>query len=84
MDYEALYEDLVKVLEDLMEKNRDAPILVEGERDVRALRSLGFHGDVRALNRGGTIFGLCEALARERRGAIILTDWDAKGGRLAR
>jgi len=84
MDYETLHEDLQRVLEDLIEKNRDVPIIVEGEYDRRALHELGVLGDIRILNRGNSILGLCEAITREHREAIILTDWDVRGGRLAR
>ena len=84
MDWEELHQDLSKVLEDLAEKNRLAPIIVEGEYDRRALRALGVEGDVRLINEGSTIFGLCESIAASHREAIILTDWDVRGGRLAR
>src|SRR5437016_13684488 len=84
MDWEQLHADLEKVIEDLAEKNRDAPIIVEGEYDRRALRALGILGLVRLINEGSTIFGLCESIANGHREAIILTDWDVRGGRLAR
>src|SRR5438034_10392546 len=84
MDWEELHRDLSKVLEDLADKNRLAPIIVEGEYDRRALRALGVEGDVRLINEGSTIFGLCESIAASHREAIILTDWDVRGGRLAR
>src|SRR5438128_6849085 len=84
MDWEQLHVDLEKVIEDLAEKNRLAPIIVEGEYDRRALRALGVEGDVRLINEGSTIFGLCESIAASHREAIILTDWDVRGGRLAR
>src|SRR2546426_7734044 len=84
MDWEQLHQDLEKVLEDLAEKNRQAPIIVEGEYDRRALRALGLMGAVRLINEGTTIFGLCESIATDHREAIILTDWDVRGGRLAR
>ena len=32
----------------------------------------------------GAVFGLCELIAAHHREAIILTDWDVRGGRLAR
>lgn len=83
-DWERLARDLEKVLEDLIERNRDAPVIVEGEYDRRALRALGVDGDVRMVNEGSTIFGLCESIASRHRTAIILTDWDVRGGRLAR
>jgi 5S rRNA maturation endonuclease (ribonuclease M5) len=84
MDWEQLHQDLSKVLEDLAEKNRRAPIIVEGEYDRRALRALGLKGDVRLVNEGSSVFGLCESIAAGHREAIILTDWDVRGGRLAR
>ncbi len=84
MDYAELHEDLDQVLDDLIEKNRSAPIIVEGEYDRRALRELGVHGDIRVLNRGNSVLALCEEIAREYREAIILTDWDVRGGRIAR
>jgi dTMP kinase len=84
MDYVELHEDLERVLDDLIEKNRSVPIIVEGEYDRRALLELGVLGEIRVLNRGNSILALCEDLAREHREAIILTDWDVRGGRLAR
>ena len=84
MDYEQLHEDLKRVLDDLIEKNEAAPIIVEGEYDRRSLRGLGIEGEIRLINEGSTVFGLCESIARRHREAIILTDWDIRGGRLAR
>ena len=75
MDYVELHDDLERVLDDLIEKNRFVPVIVEGEYDRRALHELGVLGDVRVLNRGNSILALCETLAREHREAIILTDW---------
>ncbi len=84
MDYAELRDDLDKVLDDLIEKNRSVPVIVEGEYDRRALRELGLLGDIRVLNRGNSVLALCESIALEHREAIILTDWDVRGGRLAR
>ena len=84
MDYVQLREDLDRVLDDLIEKNRSVPIIVEGEYDRRALYELGVRGDIRVLNRGNSVLALCETIAREHREAIILTDWDVRGGRFAR
>lgn len=84
MDPEELLESLTAALEDLAEANRTAPILVEGESDVRALRALGVRGEVLALNRGTSVFSTCEDVAARHREAIVLTDWDQHGGRLAR
>src|SRR2546428_10439832 len=84
MDWEQLHDDLQRVLEDLTEKNRRAPIIVEGEYDRRSLRALGVTGDIRMINEGSTGFPLGETIAATNREAIILTDWDGRGGRLAR
>ncbi len=84
MDYVEIHEDLERVLDDLIEKNRRAPIIVEGEYDRRALAALGVLGDIRVLNRGNSVLALCESIARTHREAIILTDWDVRGGRIAR
>ncbi len=84
MDYVELHEDLERVLDDLIEKNRAVPVIVEGEYDRRALEQLGVLGDIRVLNRGNSVLALCESIAREYREAIILTDWDVRGGRIAR
>jgi dTMP kinase len=84
MDWEQLHTDLQRVIEDLAEKNRRAPIIVEGEYDKRSLRALGVTGDIRMINEGSTVFRLCESIAAHHREAIILTDWDVRGGRLAR
>src|SRR5437899_11532678 len=84
MDWDRLHEDLEKVLEDLADKNRHAPIIVEGEYDRRSLRALGVTGDIRMINEGSTVFHLCETIAATNREAIILTDWDQRGGWLAR
>ncbi len=84
MDYVELHEDLERVLDDLIEKNRSVPVIVEGEYDRRALEQLGVVGDIRVLNRGNSVLALCESIARQYREAIILTDWDVRGGRIAR
>lgn len=83
-DWDQLYQDLQRAVEDLAEKNHRAPIIVEGEYDKRSLRALGITGEIQMINRGSTIFALCESIATGHGEAIILTDWDVRGGRLAR
>jgi 5S rRNA maturation endonuclease (ribonuclease M5) len=70
-------------LEALSDANAEAPILVEGDRDETALRKLGIHGPIVRLNQGKTVVGVCERLVGRER-VIVLTDWDRKGGQLAR
>ncbi|NLL95380.1 MAG: Toprim subdomain protein [Thermoplasmatales archaeon] len=61
----------------------DAIVLVEGPRDTAALRSLGVDGRfVEVQSQGGPIRA-AEAVYEAGARAIILTDWDRTGGRLA-
>ncbi len=84
MNAEDVYEELRAVIAELAEANEAAPVIVEGERDVKALRALGLAGEIVALNRGTTVFNFCERLAAEHHAVILLTDWDVRGGQLAR
>lgn len=59
------------------------PILVEGDKDEAALRHLGVLGPVLKVHDGNTLFAFVENLSRTHREAILLTDWDRTGGRLA-
>jgi 5S rRNA maturation endonuclease (ribonuclease M5) len=77
-------EQLEKVLQQLDDLNHDVPIIVEGARDTDALRKLGIEKRVKPLNTGKSVFSFCEDVSRNSTEAIILTDWDRRGGRLAR
>jgi 5S rRNA maturation endonuclease (ribonuclease M5) len=59
-------------------------IVVEGERDVRSLRRLGVTGRIVTVHRGRTLSGTAHDLVGGARRVIVLTDWDAEGGHLAR
>src|SRR5437899_11772749 len=50
MDWERLHEDLQRAVEELQERSRHAPVIVEGEWDRRSLRALGVVGDIRLVN----------------------------------
>jgi 5S rRNA maturation endonuclease (ribonuclease M5) len=76
-------EKLEKIVEELVDRSKDEPIIVEGSRDVRALRDLGVDGMIRIVNTGSSIMSLCESLSSEHDRFIILTDWDRKGGQIA-
>jgi 5S rRNA maturation endonuclease (ribonuclease M5) len=83
MDDEERFERLMEVLEDLAIENLETPILVEGRRDVEALRVLGCAGEVLPLNAGATLHDRAEAIcASGARAIILLTDWDRKGEEL--
>ena len=73
------------------EGNPDCPILVEGLRDEKALRALGFTGIVERVNRGWDRSRLVAYLHEtygtrnivdKRPALILLMDWDRTGGRI--
>lgn len=84
MNAEERYEELVAVIDELVEASARAPVIVEGARDVKSLRALGLAGEIVSVNRGETVFHFCEQLAATHRAVVILTDWDVRGGQLAR
>lgn len=76
-------EELEELLRQLKERPEDAVILVEGRKDRAALACLGIGGEIVQVQDAGGIFGVAEGLARNGQEAIVLTDWDRKGGQLA-
>ena len=84
MDRSKTLEELEDILEKLAEASRTAPVIVEGTSDKKALAHLGVTGIIFVLNDGHSIIDTCTRLADDYRFAIIMTDWDRKGGQLAR
>jgi len=82
MDYEKSYEDLKKALLELSEENKKIPIIVEGEKDIDALRKLDLKGVIISLNKGMSLTDFCDHIAEKYKEIIILTDWDRRGGYL--
>ncbi len=79
MDSRAALEKLEKAIDELREKNRTTPIIVEGEKDVAALRSLDMEGEILMLHCGKSVAEFCDDIALRYREVIVLTDWDRKG-----
>jgi dTMP kinase len=77
-------EQIEKVLSQLQDLSETTPIIVEGLRDIAALKRMGITRNVISLGKGDSVFNFSEDLSRTTRRAIILTDWDRKGGQLAR
>lgn len=77
-------KELQAILDELMERDEGVVILVEGLRDRGALTILGVRGEMLQVQSSDGIFPVAERLAKEGRKAIILTDWDRKGGQLCR
>lgn len=77
-------EEVLGVLDELEDLSSTTPIIVEGIRDIAAVKRLGIERNVISLGQGHSIFEFCERLSRNWKKAVVLTDWDRKGGRLAR
>ncbi|HIJ16892.1 MAG TPA: toprim domain-containing protein [Thermoplasmata archaeon] len=75
---------ILEVVEELEHMSGGAPIVVEGLKDVEALKRMGIKRNVVSLGKGLTVFAFCERMALRSGSAVILTDWDRKGGKLAR
>ncbi len=84
MDFKKSIEDLEKIIDELGEENRSIPIIVEGKKDIEALRKLDINGEIIGINSGHTLIDFCDKIAQEHADIIILTDWDRKGGYLCR
>lgn len=95
---DARFESAGRALALARERNRDigrggssCPVLIEGIKDVKALRKLGFTGGIEQLNRGWDRSRLVAYLF-EKYGCnnpndggpaiILLMDWDRTGGRI--
>ncbi|MGB6501028.1 MAG: toprim domain-containing protein [Thermoplasmata archaeon] len=59
-------------------------VVVEGERDRRAIRRLGWSAAVVVVHRGRSLSATAQSLVEESRRVIVLTDWDTAGGTFAR
>lgn len=77
-------ERLREVIEALCEINRHFPVVVEGKRDLQALRRLGLTGEIIPLHQGKGLYDFSEELAEKFSRVIVLLDWDAKGEKLFR
>ncbi|MDI6890446.1 MAG: hypothetical protein QMC83_05820 [Thermodesulfovibrionales bacterium] len=75
-------ERLREVIEALYEINKTVPIIVEGKKDVSALRRLGLIGEIITLHRGKGLHDFCADIAEKFHRVIILLDWDKKGENL--
>jgi len=82
MDYEKSLEDLEKALFELKEENKTIPIIVEGDKDIEALRKLEVTGEIIRFNQGLSIPDFCDMISQKYKSIILLTDWDRKGGYL--
>lgn len=83
MDDGERLEALEALLLRLGEAAESSILLVEGFKDVDALRSVGIDGEFYCVQSGGGPLRAAEHVWRAGRPAVILTDWDRRGGSLA-
>jgi len=81
----AAWEEFLELWDRLRSDSLEAGtvVVVEGERDLRAVRRLGLAGPVVLVHHGESLSGTAHGLARGSRHVIVLTDWDTEGGHLA-
>ncbi|MCX6651283.1 MAG: Toprim subdomain protein [Methanomassiliicoccales archaeon] len=77
-------DKLQSVVDELIARDEDVVILVEGMKDRGSLIILGVRGEIVQVQSSNGLFPVAERLARENKKAIIMTDWDRKGGQLCR
>ena len=76
-------EEINEVIWRLSQKAADHVILVEGHKDVAALKSVGINGDICCVQVIGGAVRASEYVWKSGKKAVILTDWDRRGGILA-
>lgn len=80
-------EQILKILEQLAEDNLNGkPILVEGKKDVKALRTLGINGEIISVKTGGK--SLLDIISRMEtanlKEVILMLDFDRRGRELTK
>ena len=83
MSDEVRLEEILKVLGRVQALSADHVILVEGRKDREALAYLGISGDVFQIQSSGGPSAAAEYVESRGGKAVILTDWDRRGGNLA-
>ncbi len=74
-------EEIICELQTLADSG--AIIVVEGKRDVESLRLLGIRGEIKLASQQ-PLLELTERLSKSGKKIVLLTDWDKKGGIVAR
>ncbi len=80
-------EKILKILEILTEESaKGTPIIVEGKKDVQALRNLGIKGKIISAKTGGKSFldVISEVENTKKREIILLLDFDRRGKELTK
>jgi 5S rRNA maturation endonuclease (ribonuclease M5) len=84
MNLEQCIEEVELALDELVEENISFPVIVEGIKDQRALRTLGLTGIIIIINQGISLSDFVDNVIKKYDKVIILSDWDRRGGSLCR
>ncbi len=77
-------EDIEEIILELkVLADSGAIIVVEGRRDVASLRSLGIKGEIWLASQK-PLLEFTEQLSKSGKDVVLLTDWDKRGGMMAR
>ena len=77
-------EAIQELLDELSSMSSTHIILVEGLKDVASLRHVGVDGEFFCVQSGGGPVKAAEHVWHSGKQAVIMTDWDRRGGTLAR
>lgn len=84
MDDAERLEAIQDLLDELSSMSSTHIILVEGLKDVASLRHVGVDGEFFCVQSGGGPVKAAEHVWHSGKSAVIMTDWDRRGGTLAR
>ncbi len=84
MDDGERLEGIQALLDELSSMSGTHIILVEGLKDVDSLRNVGVDGEFYCVQSGGGPVKAAEHVWHSGKQAVIMTDWDRRGGSLAR
>lgn len=70
---------LKEFLETIGEINKSIPVIVEGKRDLSALRKLGFTGEIITAHSGMGLYDFCQDISERFNKVLLLMDWDENG-----
>jgi 5S rRNA maturation endonuclease (ribonuclease M5) len=79
MEYTERIKEFELLIAHLVEANREIPVVVEGDQDVRCLRALGLKGTMIKVHTGKTFYEFCQDLSAKYPQVILLMDWDRRG-----
>ena len=84
MDDAERLDAIQELLDELSSMSSTHIILVEGLKDVASLRHVGVDGEFFCVQSGGGPVKAAEHVWHSGKQAVIMTDWDRRGGSLAR